>query len=130
MATPGGGLASGNGSRSAARHDAALQRVHHELSPVPGCSFTIARLTWVRTVSGLSTSSSAISSLDRPVATQADDLALPLGEVGRAAAAAGRRRAGAGEVSITRRVTDGSEQRAAVGDDPDRLEQARQARRP
>src|SRR5258706_6574754 len=34
-------------------------------------SLTIARLTWVRTVAGLSTSSAAISSLERPVATQA-----------------------------------------------------------
>ena len=34
------------------------------------CSLTIARLTWVRTVSGLTTRAAAISSLDRPVATQ------------------------------------------------------------
>ena len=35
------------------------------------CSFTMARETWVRTVSGLTTSTSAISWLDRPVATHA-----------------------------------------------------------
>ena len=35
------------------------------------CSFTMARETWVRTVSGLTTRTSAISWLDRPVATQA-----------------------------------------------------------
>ena len=34
------------------------------------CSLTIARLTWVRTVSGLTTSASAISPFDIPVATQ------------------------------------------------------------
>ena len=35
------------------------------------CSFTMARDTWVRTVSGLTTRTSAISWLDRPLATQA-----------------------------------------------------------
>ena len=87
------------------------------------CSFTIARETWVRTVSGLTTSASAISWLDRPVATQRDDLALALGELGqpRVRRVAGRRP----DAELLDHPPGDArrEQRAAVGHDPDRVEQ-------
>src|SRR5215204_2975093 len=69
-------------------------------------SLSMARLTWVRTVAGLITSSSAISSFDRPVATQATisrsrSVSSPSRGCG-----AGRRPVPA-KRSITRRVTLG-----------------------
>ena len=63
-ATPGASVVVGPG-------EAGLHCEHDQLGPVAGVQLSIARLTWVRTVAGLTTSSSAISSLDRPVATHA-----------------------------------------------------------
>ena len=86
-------------------------------------SLTIARLTWVRTVAGLTTSAAAISSLDSPVPTQATI------SRSRSVSSASRGCGSCGAAGSGREVLDHPpghrrrQQRAAGGDHPDRAQQ-------